>query len=259
MKRIKPFIPDRLKILYKQLFKDKLLINTHLDFIKQCNCCGSTSIITNTILWNDLINQWNLSQFETKYINRQQGTRCKRCKANLRSMSIAHAMMREAGYTGCFKDFVKSCQFKTKRILEVNEAGQLHQYLKIMPNHTLAEYPAVDIQNLPYQDASFDIVVHSDTLEHVPDPILALKECFRVLKPNGYCIFTVPMILDRLTKSRKDLPPSYHGSEEETGDDYLVHTEFGSDVWKYAVESGFSEVRIYSLEYPAAQCVLCKK
>lgn len=144
-------------------------------------------------------------------------------------------------------------------LLEVNEAGKLTQYFNHIPGHILAEYPGVDIQHLPYQDASFDIILHSDTLEHVPDPLQALRECLRVLKPDGYCVFTVPMVLDRLTRSRNGLPPSHHGSEQETGEDYLVHTEFGADTWKYAVEAGFSEVRIYSLEYPAAQCFLCKK
>ena len=133
------------------------------------------------------------------------------------------------------------------------------QYLKQIRGHTLAKYPDVDIQNLPYGDSTFDIVVHSDTLEHVPDPVLALKECCRVLKPDGYCIFTVPMILDRVSKSRTGLPSSYHGSQDQRGDDYIVHTEFGSDVWKYAIQAGFSEVRIYSLEYPAAHSLLCTK
>lgn len=206
-----------------------------------------------------MIREWELSESEVAYMNRQQGIRCKRCKANLRTMAIANAMMRYENYQGLFKDFVRTRRFSRKQVLEINQAGKLTQYLNQLHRHTLAEYPEVDIQHLPYPDTSFDIVVHSDTLEHVPDPVLALKECHRVLKPDGYCIFTVPMIIDRMTRSRKDLPPSHHGSETETGEDYLVQTEFGADAWKFAVEAGFSEVRIYSLEYPAAQCLVCKK
>lgn len=259
MKTIKKFIPDYLKVKLKRILPIKIPAVSHLRPISRCPCCGSDSILDEQILWEGLIRNWELSASEVEYMNRQQGARCKRCKANLRTMVLAYAMMRYENNQGLFKDFVKSRKFRRKQVLEINQAGRLTQYLKSLPGHTLAEYPEVDIQHLPYADASFDIVVHSDTLEHVPDPLLALRECLRVLKPGGYCVYTVPMILDRVTRSRHGLPPSHHGSESETGEDYLVHTEFGADAWKFAVESGFSEVRIYSLEYPAAQCLLCKK
>jgi len=174
-------------------------------------------------------------------------------------MAIANGMMRKDHFRGTFHDFVRKRKIKRLSILEVNEAGQITQYLHHLRGHVLCKYPEVDIQKLPYSDSTFDIVIHSDTLEHVMDPILALKECGRVLKPDGYCIFTIPMVIDRVSKSRAGLPPSHHGSVEQNGDDYIVCTEFGADAWKYAIRAGFSEVRIYSLEYPAAQSLLCKK
>lgn len=39
---------------------------------------------------------------------------------------------------------------------------------------------------------SFDIVVHFQTLEHVPNSSLFLAECFRVLKPGGFLLCTLP-------------------------------------------------------------------
>ncbi len=105
---------------------------------------------------------------------------------------------------------------------------------------------------LPYPDGSFDVVVHSDTLEHVPNPLHALGECRRVLKPGGALCFTVPVIVGRLTRSREGLPKSYHGNPEESGDDFVVHTEFGADFWSFPVRAGFAEVRLYSVEHPAA-------
>jgi len=174
-------------------------------------------------------------------------------------MAIAYGMMRYANYMGYFKDFVRTKKMRSKKILEINEAAGLTQYLNKIPGHVLASFPEVDMQQLPYQDNSFDIVLHSDTLEHVPEPLAGLQECYRVLVPGGYCIFTVPMVIDRLTKSRAGLPPSYHGSEDKSSDDYIVHTEFGVDAWKLVFQAGFSEVRIFSLEYPSSLCLLCKK
>lgn len=42
------------------------------------------------------------------------------------------------------------------------------------------------------------------------------------------------------------------GNPTETGDDYVVQTEFGADAWTYVMEAGFSELRLFSLDYPAA-------
>lgn len=256
----KELFPDQIKVFAKKALKKKEypIINSSLP-ISVCLCCGSTSILYKPILWDQLIQDWQLSEHETAYINRQQGVYCKRCKVNLRGMAIAYGMMRYGNYKGYFKDFVRNRKMRAKKILEINEAAWLTQYFSNIPSHVRANFPEVDMQKLPYPDNSFDIVVHSDTLEHVPDPLVGLRECHRVLVPGGYCVFTVPMVVDRPTRSRAGFPPSYHGSESKSSEDYIVHTEFGGDAWKLAVEAGFSEVRVYSLEFPAAQSFLCVK
>lgn len=43
----------------------------------------------------------------------------------------------------------------------------------------------VDVQRLPYEDDSFDVVVANHMLYHVPDPDLAVAEIARVLRPGG--------------------------------------------------------------------------
>jgi len=117
------------------------------------------------------------------------------------------------------------------RVLEVNEAGTLTKFLAKMTRRVLACYPQVDMQAMPYANNHFDLVVHSDTLEHVLDPVKALSECHRVLKPGGFCCFTIPIVFGRLTRSRRGLPASYHGREDDKLNDYVVATEYGSDFW----------------------------
>lgn len=43
----------------------------------------------------------------------------------------------------------------------------------------------VDVQELPYADATFDTVATSCTFCSVPDPLRGLRELFRCLKPRG--------------------------------------------------------------------------
>ena len=51
-----------------------------------------------------------------------------------------------------------------------------------------------DVQHLPFADSSFDAVFCSQVLEHVPEPCLALREFWRVLRPEGKLVLSVPHI-----------------------------------------------------------------
>lgn len=55
-------------------------------------------------------------------------------------------------------------------------------------------YPAAaaSLTDLPFRDASFDIVTAKHTLEHVRTPRQALAEVARVLKPGGVALIVVP-------------------------------------------------------------------
>ena len=49
-----------------------------------------------------------------------------------------------------------------------------------------------DILAIPEHDRSFDAILCSEVLEHIPDPIKALDELARLLKPRGKLILTAP-------------------------------------------------------------------
>ncbi|MBM3228992.1 class I SAM-dependent methyltransferase [Candidatus Parvarchaeota archaeon] len=49
-----------------------------------------------------------------------------------------------------------------------------------------------DALDLPFKDNFADIVVYADVLEHIADDKRAVAQAYRVLKPGGYLIATVP-------------------------------------------------------------------
>jgi ubiquinone/menaquinone biosynthesis C-methylase UbiE len=51
-----------------------------------------------------------------------------------------------------------------------------------------------DIEYLPFKTHAFDVVLCTEVLEHIPNPLHALKEFSRVLRPGGILILTAPFI-----------------------------------------------------------------
>lgn len=51
--------------------------------------------------------------------------------------------------------------------------------------HRNVEIRQIDIQNIPYEDNTFDIVIANHMLYHVPDVDKAIEEVYRVLKKEG--------------------------------------------------------------------------
>ncbi len=48
------------------------------------------------------------------------------------------------------------------------------------------------LEALPWDDASFDLITCLDVIEHTPDDAPALRELFRVCRPGGFMLVTVP-------------------------------------------------------------------
>ncbi|HEX5924238.1 MAG TPA: class I SAM-dependent methyltransferase [Baekduia sp.] len=71
------------------------------------------------------------------------------------------------------------------RAIDVRIAGEAFGY--DMPDTTYFEGDV-----WPVEDASVDVVLATETLEHVPDPAAFLAEARRVLRPGGRLILTVP-------------------------------------------------------------------
>jgi SAM-dependent methyltransferase len=61
----------------------------------------------------------------------------------------------------------------------------------------------VDLLDMPYPSASFDLVICNHVLEHVSDDRRALREIRRVLRPGRYAIIMSP-IDERLVRTHED-------------------------------------------------------
>ena len=79
------------------------------------------------------------------------------------------------------------------------------------PRCAKAQVVVGDALMLPYPDESFDAVIASEILEHVPDDDTAIAELTRVLRPGGVLAVTVPRWLpERICWLLSD---EYHANE----------------------------------------------
>lgn len=96
---------------------------------------------------------------------------------------------------------------------DLRDAGQSLKDVKEIfgyPNNNSSVMKA-DINKLPFADESFDCVICSEVLEHIPRHHDALQELVRVLKPQGDLIISVPRYFpERICWL---ISPAYHNED----------------------------------------------
>jgi SAM-dependent methyltransferase len=120
-----------------------------------------------------------------------------------------------------------------------------------------------DVTDLSFSDGSFDFVLSFDVLEHVPGYRAAIAEFYRVLKPGGRVLLSVPfgLLYERnLVRARIDsqgnvehlLPAEYHGDPIDPNGGVLCYYHFGWELLQDFRDAGFSDASMaitWSLEY----------
>lgn len=196
--------------------------------IRRCRCCRRTSLFLPLHRGDEAI-------------------RCLRCGANRRMEMMAEVLRERIGG-----------QLARLDVLELDFNSCLRSLLGGARTYVPSFYSATqplgstdgsgarceDITRLTFADESFDIIVSSDVLEHVPDLDAAFAETYRVLRPGGSHVFTVPVseVTARRAVRKGDeivhlLPPCYH---LDPGDPkgILAYWDLGRDLMPRFADSG---------------------
>jgi len=110
---------------------------------------------------------------------------------------------------------VVACDMAIPELREVRSTYAAMLESGEIPPDRVATAAAGDATRLPFPDDTFDRIIASEVLEHVPDDQGALDELHRVLRPGGVLAATVPAFLpERICWALSD---DYHAPAEPGG------------------------------------------
>ena len=89
-----------------------------------------------------------------------------------------------------FKKFCSHLNYTSQDFAEYDGTGDVGLQTGTWDNSKLDIVS--DITSIPRADESFDAIMCTEVLEHVPDPVAALNELNRLLKKGGYLLITAP-------------------------------------------------------------------
>ncbi|NLN34077.1 MAG: class I SAM-dependent methyltransferase [Flavobacteriaceae bacterium] len=100
-----------------------------------------------------------------------------------------------------------------------------------------------DIQDLPFEENSFDVIFCNHVLEHVDNDQKALSELFRVMKPGGWGILQVPI---RYQQEKTFEDPTITDRKEriEKFGQYDHVRVYGMDYYEKLADAGFEVEKV---------------
>ena len=136
--------------------------------------------------------------------------RCRSCGSTMRDRQIAFGLLTMVAER--FGQVVPDlASFRRQpggvlRILDSDSFSPINRVLRGLPGYVHSQFVpgrkngdtlpdgsvVVDLEDIPFPDASFDVVLTSDVMEHVVDDAAAHRSIFRCLGAGGAYVFTIP-------------------------------------------------------------------
>jgi SAM-dependent methyltransferase len=164
----------------------------------------------------------------------------------------AYAWLKHQYPNACGSEFVSSSH---------EQRVALESYIRELTHSSTEILRVEDLTNLSFSDSCFEFILSFDVLEHIPDYLKAVEQCYRCLRPDGYMLLSVPFRMKNestLVRAKVAangtvehlMEPEYHGDPTQSSG-CLCYYHFGWDLIDAMKATGFRDVTIllgWSLE-----------
>lgn len=149
-----------------------------------------------------------------------------------------------------------------KKVLHI--APNISEYKFMKGNYTMRQYDTLninpdkhiniiqDITQTSLQSNKYDIIIAWHVLEHIPNDVAAIKELYRILKPNGNLIVSVPIypVFNTVTKEYPDLSSDKY---EEVHGHYDHCRSCGLDYYQRFEKENFKTITLHTKDIDEVQ------
>lgn len=124
-------------------------------------------------------------------------------------MDLIHPSLRDFTYLDCRRraeliaEQAAKLPTNARSLLDVGGKGKPYACFfsgRVASHYVLDVAPAYsvdvvgDARKMPFANASMDVILATQVLEHIPEPVAVIAEIHRVLKPGGTLLLSVPAI-----------------------------------------------------------------
>ncbi len=102
--------------------------------------------------------------------------------------------------SGPYREFFSHCTYQTQDFAQLSD-----EQLWGKSGYTKIDY-VCDLTAIPLENGTIDVILCTEVLEHIAEPLKAIEEFSRLLKPGGQMILTVP-----LGSGLHQMPHHYYG------------------------------------------------
>ena len=150
-----------------------------------------------------------------------------------------------------------NCVFANATIWE----GEIKEAFEYRPSKRPGRNYIADGRDLrQFPDSSYDFVLSCHNLEHIANPVLALKEWIRVTKPGGCIVLVLPDYRRTFDHRRSPTPVSHMLDDyaKNVGEDDMTHLEeilSKHDLHRDPAAGNWENFRERSLKNPELRCL----
>ncbi len=237
----------------------------------RCNICGHRGTLLHEMTDMQILRQHHIGPL-------RETLRCRGCYSKMRDRTVAAGFLDVmAERFGVAAETIAELAERMPadvRVLDTDANGRIGRLLAQCSGYVLSLYQPerengadlgdgavnVDLEQMPFPDASFDVVITTEVMEHVRFIDTAHREIARCLSTGGTYLFTVPYdaslaetwkLIDPDTDEELVHPPHIHGDPGMRDEGIKSYRVFGRDIVEEMRPTGL-DTKFVPVERPEA-------